>query len=63
VKQLVFLDVMVPEDGVRAEFSDALERLNAQARESRIEQLLEKESAEGLSREEREILGRLLVSR
>lgn len=63
VKQLVFLDVMVPEEGVRAEFSDALERLNAQARESRIEQLLEKESAEGLSREEREVLGRLLVSR
>lgn len=63
VKQLVFLDVMVPEIGVRAEFSDALERLNAQAKESRIEQLLQKESAEGLSREEREILGRLLVSR
>lgn len=63
VKQLVSLDVMIPEQGVRAEFSDALGRLVAQAKESQIERLLEKEAVEGLSREEREVLRRLLVSR
>ncbi|GAB4262026.1 MAG: DNA primase [Methylomicrobium sp.] len=63
VKQLAFLDVMVPDEGVRAEFSDALDRLLRHAKDSLIEQLIEKEKKGGLSKEEREQLGKLLVSR
>ena len=56
VNALTRLSLLVPEGGVAAEFSDALDRLVAQAGERRLEELLAKERTQGLNRQERELL-------
>ncbi len=61
VKALAFLDLLVPDDGVEAEFSDAMDRLLAQARTAGLDKLLAKEKAQGLSSEEKELLRKMLT--
>lgn len=63
VKALVFRDLLIPEEGLAAEFSDALERVLLQDRQCRIERLIAKEKNIGLSREERETLKIMLLAK
>ncbi len=61
VKALASLELLIPEQGVASEFSDALDRLVVLAGKHRLEALLAKERAEGLDRQERELLLTMLV--
>lgn len=63
VAALAHWPVMVPEAGVREEFSGALDRLLERAREMGLERLIAKEKQHGLSGEERELLRRLLANK
>lgn len=57
---LAFLPILVPEEGVDAEFSGALNQLITQGRKNRLEKLLEQENTVGLTSEEKDILRLLL---
>ena len=61
VKALAFLDLLIPDDGVEAEFCDALDRLIAQARSAGLDKLLAKEKTRGLSTDEKELLRKMLA--
>jgi DNA primase len=61
VKALALLPLLVPPDGLEAEFSDALERLLAQSRSSVLDKLLTKEQSSGLDKYEKELLRKLLA--
>lgn len=61
VKALALLPLLVPPDGLEAEFSDALERLLAQSRSSILDKLLAKEQSSGLDRREKDLLRKLLA--
>lgn len=61
VKALALLPLLVPPDGLEAEFSDALERLLAQSRLSVLDKLLTKEQSSGLDKYEKELLRKLLA--
>lgn len=61
VKALASLELLIPEQGVASEFSDALDRLVVLAGKHRLEALLAKERTEGLDRQERELLLTMLV--
>lgn len=63
VKALAFLPLLVPPDGVEVEFSDALDRLLAQSRAVALERLLVKEKFEGLNKQEKESLRKLLLQK
>jgi DNA primase len=63
VKKLAALDLLTPEEGMEAEFCGALERLMAQARLAKLEQLLAKDEAEGLSGHEQEALLKMLANK
>ncbi len=63
VAALAHWPVMVPEGGIRAEFSGALDRLLDQARDLAVERLIAKEKQQGLGREERELLLSLLANK
>lgn len=61
VKALALLPLLVPPDGLEAEFSDALDRLLAQSRSSVLDKLLAKEQSAGLDRREKDLLRKLLA--
>ncbi len=61
VHSLASLSLLIPEQGVAAEFGDALDRLVVQAGEQRLEELLARERAQGLNRQERELLLAMLT--
>lgn len=61
VKKLALRDLLVPEDGLKSEFSDALNRLLGQARLVRLEKLLAKDKGEGLDKTEKDLLRKLLA--
>ena len=61
VKALAFLDLLIPDDGVEAEFCDALDRLLAQAKSTGLDKLLDKEKARGLTADEKELLRKMLA--
>ena len=60
VKTLAYLPLEVPEQGIREEFGGALDRLAAQASESKLSALIDKEKTERLNQQERELLLALL---
>lgn len=61
VKALALFPLLVPPDGLEAEFSDALERLLAQSRSLILDKLLAKEQSSGLDRREKDLLRKLLA--
>lgn len=61
VKGLAFLDLLLPEDGVEAEFCDALNRLLAQARSAVVDRLLIKGKEQGLGLKDKEMLRKMLT--
>ncbi|WP_020158971.1 DNA primase [Methylobacter marinus] len=63
VKALAFLDLLVPDEGVEAEFCDALDRLLDQARSAGLERLLAKEKTKGLDSQEKEMLRKMLANK
>jgi DNA primase len=63
VNALANLPLLIPEGGIESEFSDSLQRLVEQARDGELEKLLEKEKSEGLNKEERALLPKLLAGR
>ncbi|MGR9116441.1 MAG: DNA primase [Gammaproteobacteria bacterium] len=62
VKRLAFTDLSIPDEGVRAELSDALDRLVIQVRKNGVEKLLAKKMSEGLGQEEQAKLKLMLAS-
>lgn len=63
VNALAFLDLLVPDEGVEAEFCDALDRLLDQARSAVLGRLLTKEKAKGLDSQEKEMLRKMLANK
>ena len=63
IKKLASWDLLVPDDGVEKEFSDALDKLLTQARAASLEKLLTKEKIKGLDRREKELLLKLLANK
>lgn len=63
IKALANLNIDVPEGGEKAEFSGALRQLLRQTKQDRLGDLLAKESREGLSHEEKQVLRELLKQR
>lgn len=55
IKKLGFQATLVPDDGIEVEFSDALQRMIGQARESMLEKLILKEKSQGLDQHEKHI--------
>jgi len=62
VKKLAFTDLSIPDEGVRAELSDALDRLMAQARKDGVAKLLAKKQNSGLSQDEQAKLKIMLTN-
>lgn len=60
---LAFLPILVPEEGIEAEFIGALRRLILQGRKNRLEKLVQQEKEVGLNETEKEILRNLLQLR
>jgi DNA primase len=63
VKKLAALDLMIPDDGIEAEFSDALNRLIKQGREAGITRLQAKAQSKGLDSQEQETLVKMLSNK
>ncbi|NOT13220.1 MAG: DNA primase [Methylococcaceae bacterium] len=63
IKKLASWDLLIPEEGVEKEFSDALDKLLAQARTTGLEKLLAKEKINGLDSEEKELLRKMLANK
>lgn len=63
VKALAFLDLLVPDEGVEAEFCGALDQLLKQARDVGIDRLLVKQETKGLDAQEKEVLLKMLASK
>jgi DNA primase len=63
IKALAFMDLLVPDEGIAAEFCDALDRLLAQARLAGLDRLLAKEKTSGLDQQEKELLRKLLANK
>lgn len=61
VKALAFLDLLIPDEGVEAEFCGALDRLLAQAKSTGLDKLLDKEKTRGLTADEKELLRKMLA--
>ena len=57
---LAFLPILIPDDGIDAEFSGALNQLILQGRKNRLEKLQIQATTVGLSDPEKEILLQLL---
>jgi DNA primase len=57
---LAFLPILTPDEGIDAEFLGALNQLILQGRKNRLNTLVEKEKTEGLSKDEKDFLRRLL---
>ena len=62
VKKLAFTDLSIPGEGLRAELSDALDRLMAQAWKDGVAKLLTKKESDGLSRDEQAKLKIMLTN-
>jgi DNA primase len=60
INKLAVWDLLVPDDGLKKEFSDALDNLFDQARTTRLEKLLAKDKNIGLDQPEKELLRKLL---
>lgn len=63
VKKLASVDLLMPEKGLKLEFSDALSRLLAQACAARLDKLLIKEKSVGLDADEKNLLRKLLTQK
>ncbi len=63
VKKLAALDLMIPDDGVEAEFCDALNGLLKQGREAGITRLQAKAQSKGLDSQEQETLVKMLANK
>ncbi|MDD5277107.1 MAG: DNA primase [Methylovulum sp.] len=63
VKKLASLDLLIPNDGIEAEFCDALDGLLRQARSAGLEKLLIKEKTRGLEMHEKEMLRKMLTNK
>ncbi len=61
IKALALLDSLIPDDGVEAEFFDAISRLVIQSRERSLSMLLNKEKNEGLTSQEKQLLLKILT--
>jgi DNA primase len=59
INKLALWDLLVPDDGLKEEFSDALDKLLAQGRSSQLEKLLVK--GKSLDQSEKELLRKLLA--
>jgi DNA primase len=57
---LASLPILIPEEGIEAEFSGGLKQLILQGRKNRLNKLVEKEKTEGLNKDEKDFLRRLL---
>jgi DNA primase len=62
VNKLASMELLVPEDGVKAEFLGAIRAIVSGSRTVRIERLIDKEQSEGLDESERALLKKLLSS-
>ncbi|MCD2449792.1 DNA primase [Methylicorpusculum oleiharenae] len=62
VNKLATMELLVPEDGVKAEFLGAIKAIVSGSRTIRIEKLIDKEQSEGLDESERTLLKKLLSS-
>jgi DNA primase len=60
VIKLASRDMLIPAEGIEAEFSDALEKLLSQAKKDSLEKLLDKEKGRGLNKSEKDLLRKLL---
>jgi DNA primase len=63
VKKLASFDLLIPDNGIEAEFCDALNGLLKQGREAGITKLQAKADSKGLDREEKELLLKMLADR
>jgi DNA primase len=63
VKKLASLDLLIPDDGIEAEFCDALDKLLRQARIAGLDRLLVKDKAKGLDPQEKEVLRKMLANK
>jgi DNA primase len=63
IKALALLELPVPDDGIEAEFFDAINRLLTQARETNLAKLLDKERSEGLNAQEKQLLLTMLTGK
>ena len=62
VNKLAAMELLVPEDGIKAEFLGAISAIVSGSRTIRIEKLIDKEQSEGLDASERALLKKLLSS-
>jgi DNA primase len=63
IKALALLELRVPDEGIEAEFFDAINRLLIQARETNLAKLLDKERSEGLNAQEKQLLLTMLTGK
>ena len=63
VKKLASFDLLIPDDGTEAEFSDALNGLLKQGREAGIARLQAKAQSKGLDSHEQEMLVKMLANK
>jgi len=63
IKALANLDLQIPDDGIEAEFCDAVNRLLIQGREACLARLLDKDKAQGLDAQEKELLRKMLTGK
>jgi DNA primase len=63
VKKLASFDLLIPDDGTKAEFCDALNGLLKNAKEAAIARLLAKAQGEGLDIQEQETLVKMLADK
>ncbi|MDO9241368.1 MAG: DNA primase [Methylicorpusculum sp.] len=62
VTKLATMELLVPDDGIKAEFLGAVKAIVSGSRTIRIEKLIDKEQSEGLDASERALLKKLLSS-
>jgi DNA primase len=63
IKKLASTELLISDDKIENFFSDAINRLFAQAKSARLEKLLAKEKVKGLNIQEKELLLKLLANK
>ncbi len=63
IKALALLDLLIPDEGIEAEFCDSLDRLLTQARDAIWARLLDKSKIEGLDAQEKELLRKIQTAK
>ncbi len=63
IKALALLDLLIPDEGIEAEFCDSLDRLLTQARDAVWARLLDKSKIEGLDAQEKELLRKMQTAK